>query len=203
MAEAPRQPPATPWRTFQQPPNSPQASGGGTSFVNILGGLAIAVGLGALGLHMLDLHAHKCERCGRCWKHFGAFNLNDESSHRCPDCGQTQWWKEGASHAHFDDSHYVPPHVAAPAYAAPAYAAQPALQQQQSPYAPQPQIAGYPKPSYTQPAIAQPAPSPYAAPYVSPYAAPYAPSSPSVPMLPAPASNALVATAPPYRRSPR
>lgn len=58
----------------------------------------MAVGLGVLGAHMLDLHGHQCDRCGRRWRHFGAFNLGDEASHTCADCGQVQWWKCGTPH---------------------------------------------------------------------------------------------------------
>lgn len=68
------------------------------SFTHVLGALAVAVGLGVLGAHMLDLHGHQCDRCGRRWRHFGAFNLGDEASHTCSDCGQVQWWKCGTPH---------------------------------------------------------------------------------------------------------
>jgi len=85
--------PTTPWRTFQEEP--PQKASG---TLGILGSLAIAVGVGVLGYHMLDGHAHQCDACGCRWRHFGAFNLNDEESHRCSRCGQVQWWKDGAPH---------------------------------------------------------------------------------------------------------
>jgi hypothetical protein len=86
-------PPSTPWRTFEPPAQSPSVSFGGT-----LGALAVAVGFGVLVAHMLDLHGHRCERCGRRWRHFGAFNLGDEKSHTCASCGEVQWWKCGAPH---------------------------------------------------------------------------------------------------------
>jgi hypothetical protein len=86
--------PSTPWRTFQEePPPSASGSMGGT-----LGALAIAVGVGVLGAYMLDLHSHKCCRCGSRWRHFGAFNLGDEPSHTCSRCGVVQWWKCGVPH---------------------------------------------------------------------------------------------------------
>jgi hypothetical protein len=66
-------------------------------FVRTLGALAIAVGVGALGAYMLDLHGHTCVQCGRRWRHFGAFNFGDEQSHTCT-CGQVQWWKCGVPH---------------------------------------------------------------------------------------------------------
>lgn len=96
MANPPRRSsaPTTPWRTFQEPSPPPSGSSvGGT-----LGALAIAVGLGVLGAKMLDLHGHTCERCGRRWRHFGAFNLGDEPSHTCSRCGEIQWWKCGVPH---------------------------------------------------------------------------------------------------------
>jgi hypothetical protein len=97
MASPPRQTavPNTPWRTFQGPA-APAPSG--VSFGGTLTALAIAVGLGVLGAHMLDLHGHTCDRCGRRWVHLGAFNLGDEQSHTCARCGEVQWWKCGAPH---------------------------------------------------------------------------------------------------------
>ncbi len=85
--------PSAPWRSFKEPPARSSGSFGGT-----LGVIAIAFGVGVLGAYMLDLHGHTCDRCGRRWRHFGAFNLGDEQSHTCPCCGQVQWWKCGAPH---------------------------------------------------------------------------------------------------------
>lgn len=81
----------------RRPPAGPPASEG-VSFGGVLGALAVAVGIGVIGAHMLDLHGHQCDRCGRRWRHFGAFNLGDEKSHTCADCGQVQWWKCGVPH---------------------------------------------------------------------------------------------------------
>jgi len=83
----PRQPPAM--KTPAPPSNS--------SFGRVLGALAVAVGVGAIGAYMLDLHGHTCT-CGKRWRHFGAFNLGDAESHTCSQCGQVQWWKDGAPH---------------------------------------------------------------------------------------------------------
>lgn len=106
--------PNTPWRTFQEEPPAKSGSFG------MLGGLAIAVGLGALGAYMLDLHGHSCDRCGQRWRHFGAFNLGDEQSHTCSRCGEVQWWKCGAPHV-LRGSQYVTPPTTSPV-TAPAYA---------------------------------------------------------------------------------
>ena len=76
-------------------------------FVRTLGALAIAVGVGALGAYMLDLHGHICVKCGRRWRHFGAFNFGDEQSHTCT-CGEVQWWKCGVPHV-LRGSQYVTP----------------------------------------------------------------------------------------------
>jgi hypothetical protein len=83
-----------------------------------LGALAIAVGVGVLGAYMLDLHGHACERCGRRWRHFGAFNFGDEQSHTCT-CGQVQWWKCGMPHV-LRGSQFVGPSPALPAAPLPA-----------------------------------------------------------------------------------
>jgi hypothetical protein len=64
----------------------------------LLATLAITVGVVALGVYALDLHAHTCVNCGHRWRHLGAFNLGDEESHTCSRCGQVQWWKCGAPH---------------------------------------------------------------------------------------------------------
>ena len=93
------------------------------STLGVIGGLASVVGLAAIGAHMLDLHGHCCEGCGHRWKHFGAFNLNDEESHRCSRCGTVQWWKDGAPHVMHGSTHAPaaqrPPQPAAYAPAAP------------------------------------------------------------------------------------
>ena len=68
---------------------------GKTSIADAIVGLAIAAGFVAVGAYMLDLHGHTCDRCGRRWRHFGAFNLGDEKSHTCSRCGDVQWWKCG------------------------------------------------------------------------------------------------------------
>lgn len=83
-----------------------------------LGALAIAVGVGVLGAYMLDLHGHTCERCGRRWRHFGAFNFGDVQSHTCT-CGQVQWWKCGMPHI-LRGSQFVGPAAALPAVSLPA-----------------------------------------------------------------------------------
>ena len=88
-------PPKTPWRSFQaEPPPKPKQG----LQIGVLGGLAIAAGVSALGFYMLDWHRHTCDTCGHTWTHFGAFNLADEGSHRCGACGAVQWWKDGAPH---------------------------------------------------------------------------------------------------------
>lgn len=131
MADTPRRPPASmPWRTFQKEPPPPTSG----SFGGTLGALAIAVGVGALGCVMLDLHSHRCDQCGRRWRHFGAFNLGDEPSHTCSRCGEIQWWKCGAPHVlrgsqfvEFPSSpalpsspiHMFAAHVVPPAFSAP------------------------------------------------------------------------------------
>jgi len=100
--------PTTPWRTFQE---EPKPSGSGT--LGILGSLAVAVGVGVLGYYMLDGHSHTCEDCEQRWRHFGAFNLNDEDSHRCSRCGQVQWWKDGAPHVLRGSEFAAPPSLSA------------------------------------------------------------------------------------------
>lgn len=51
-----------------------------------------------LGAYMLDLHAHTCDGCGNRWRHLGAFNVGDPTSHTCGKCGVVQWWKDGVPH---------------------------------------------------------------------------------------------------------
>jgi len=80
-----------PW---EKPP-----SGGQGQQIGTLGVLAIAFGIGVLGAYMLDLHGHTCCRCGHKWRHLGALNVGNESSHTCSRCGTVQWWKNGVPHA--------------------------------------------------------------------------------------------------------
>lgn len=75
-----------------------QLPAGPTPFSSTLGAIAVAVGMGLAGAYMLDLHGHACAGCGRRWRHFGAFNLGDEKSHTCSQCGAVQWWKDGVPH---------------------------------------------------------------------------------------------------------
>jgi hypothetical protein len=77
------------------PPRQPKPFG---VVSGALGTLVLALGAGIIGAYALDLHSHSCDRCGRHWKHFGAFNLGDEASHTCSSCGEVQWWKCGAPH---------------------------------------------------------------------------------------------------------
>lgn len=71
---------------------------GPVTFGGTLGALAVVAGVVAIGTYMLDLHGHTCDKCGRRWRHFGAFNLGDADSHTCSRCGEVQWWKCGAPH---------------------------------------------------------------------------------------------------------
>lgn len=87
--------PLPPRRVPPPPPPAPPAP---VSFGGTIGALAVAIGFGVVVAHMLDLHGHTCDRCGRRWRHFGAFNLGDEKSHTCVSCGEVQWWKCGAPH---------------------------------------------------------------------------------------------------------
>jgi len=68
-------------------------------FGSTLGVIGVALGLGIVGAFALDLHSHTCDKCGRKWRHLGAFNAGDERAHSCPACGETQWWKTGTSPA--------------------------------------------------------------------------------------------------------
>ena len=61
--------------------------------MGMLGGLAIAVGVAAIGLYMLDWHGHRCDSCGTTWKHLGAFNVGSPEAHSCPNCGTVQWFE--------------------------------------------------------------------------------------------------------------
>lgn len=71
-------------------------------FGSTLGVIGVALGLGVIGAFALDLHSHTCDKCGRKWRHLGAFNAGDERAHSCPACGEAQWWKTGASPAQRD-----------------------------------------------------------------------------------------------------
>lgn len=66
-----------------------------------LGVIALAFGLGVIGAYALDLHAHTCDKCGKQWRHLGAFNLGDKDAHTCPRCGVVQWWKDAKSDGAF------------------------------------------------------------------------------------------------------
>lgn len=66
----------------------------GTTLGRILTIALGAVVIGAVGMYVLDAHAHTCE-CGHRWRHLGAFNLGSESAHTCSRCGARQWWKDG------------------------------------------------------------------------------------------------------------
>lgn len=59
-----------------------------------LGLLAVAIGVAAVAAYSLDWHSHVCSRCGRTWKHLGAFNAGDHDAHTCQSCGEIQWWKD-------------------------------------------------------------------------------------------------------------
>lgn len=138
-----------PWRTFQEEP-APKSSG----MLGMLGALAVAVGVGALGVYALDYHRHTCDQCGARWGHFGAFNLGDEDSHKCSRCGQVQWWKCGAPHV-LRGSQYVMP-AASPSPVA-------AYVPEYAPYARGPEYASpenaapqYAAPQYGPPEYARP-----------------------------------------------
>lgn len=90
----PRRPP---WRTLQEEPSAQPPSLG-----NMLSAIAIAVGVGALGLYMLDIHSHRCEACGNRWRHLGAFNVGSPAAHSCSSCGTVQWFKDGVPHVFRD-----------------------------------------------------------------------------------------------------
>lgn len=77
-----------------QPPGGPPQGGlkPGT-FWHTVGVIGIAVGVAAVGAYALDLHRHTCEACGSEWRHLGAFNIGDHDAHKCPGCGEMQWWK--------------------------------------------------------------------------------------------------------------
>ena len=105
-ASGPNRPPweTSPWRSFQEEP----ASSPPPSIGNMLGVIAIAVGVGVLGYYMLDGHSHRCESCGNSWRHLGAFNVGDPAAHSCSKCGTVQWWKDGVPHV-FRDALRQPP----------------------------------------------------------------------------------------------
>ena len=97
-SSAPNRPPweTSPWRSFQEPDSLPPPSLG-----NMLGVIAIAVGVSVLGYYALDGHSHVCESCGHRWRHLGVFNLGDPAAHTCK-CGTVQWWKDGVPHVFRD-----------------------------------------------------------------------------------------------------
>lgn len=169
MAEAPRKSPVSgaAWRTFQEPA---EPAPSGTSLGSTLGAIAIAVGIGVVGAYMLDLHGHTCDRCGRRWRHFGAFNLGDEASHTCSRCGEVQWWKCGTPHVLRGSEFAVPP--SAPSGASAASALPSAAVD-----------SAAPPPSAGLPALAVPVVPPVASGY-APSMLPPPPPRPS--MLPAP-----------------
>ena len=105
----PKRPPweTSPWRSFQEEP----ASSPPPSIGNMLGVIAIAVGVGVLGVYMFDLHSHTCEGCGNRWRHLGAFNVGDPDAHACGKCGTVQWWKDGVPHVFREAVRQPPPKV--------------------------------------------------------------------------------------------
>lgn len=94
-----------PWRSFQESSSPPPSIG------NVLGTLALALGVGVLGYYMLDGHAHTCEACGNSWRHLGAFNVGDPGAHSCSKCGTVQWWKDGVPHVFREVLRQPPPKV--------------------------------------------------------------------------------------------
>lgn len=94
------------WRTFKEEPAPPPPSIG-----NMLGVLAIAVGVSVLGYYVLDGHSHTCESCGNSWRHLGVFNVGDPGAHACGKCGTVQWWKDGTAHVFRDVLRQPPPTV--------------------------------------------------------------------------------------------
>lgn len=75
--------------------------------------LAVAFGAGVVGAVVFDLHEHRCESCGRKWKHLGHFNHGDREAHTCPGCGKVEWNQDG----YLSDNHE---HVTLPDGAQPA-----------------------------------------------------------------------------------
>lgn len=100
-------------RNSPPPPSSPPPSVG-----KMLGTVAVALGIGMLGVYMLDLHTHTCEVCGNSWRHMGAFNVGDPGSHTCVKCGTVQWWKDGVPHVFRSVLYQPPPKVMPDAMAA-------------------------------------------------------------------------------------
>ena len=95
----------SPWRSFQEEPATAPPP---PSLGNMLGVIAIAVGVGVLGYYALDGHSHTCESCGHRWRHLGAFNVGDPAAHSCK-CGTVQWWKDGVAHVYRDVLRQPPP----------------------------------------------------------------------------------------------
>ena len=82
-----------------------------SSIGNVLGTIAIALGVGVLGYYMLDGHSHTCEGCGTQWRHLGAFNVGDPAAHTCSTCSTVQWWKDGVPHVFRSALREPPPKV--------------------------------------------------------------------------------------------
>jgi hypothetical protein len=179
MADAPRKSPVpgAAWRTFQGPAEPPPT---GASIVSTLGAIAIAVGVGVVGAYMLDLHGHTCDRCGRRWRHFGAFNLGDEASHTCSRCGEVQWWKCGAPHVLRGSEFAAPP-------SAPAAPALPSVAVDSAATSPPNSFPGLGAPTYAPPLAPGYAPP---LPFLLPPQAPRLPA-PRPPMLALPARRTL------------
>lgn len=180
------------------PPQKPSSG-----FLGGFGAIALALGVGALGVYALDYHRHSCEQCGARWGHFGAFNLGDEASHTCSHCGQVQWWKCGAPHVLRGSQFVDPPTPPASAFAnVPTVALPP--EYTYTPAVPPPAYAPPTDFSYAPPAHPAYAPSAYAQPAYAPppqpaYALPPQQSAYAMP------SHATVRTslgAPPPTRSP-
>lgn len=87
-----------PVRVALPPPPPPAPPPKQPTLGNILGFVAIAVGVGVLGAYVFDLHGHRCQACGHKWRHLGALNLGDPGAHTCTQCGTVQWWKDGVPH---------------------------------------------------------------------------------------------------------
>ena len=80
--------------------------------IGTLGTIIIALSAGILGYYALDGHSHRCESCGKKWRHLGAFNIGDVDAHTCGSCGQIQWWKCGLPNV-FHHAHPVSPEALA------------------------------------------------------------------------------------------
>lgn len=105
-AKRPGPPDAAPTPPRRPQPDAPPSAI--SAFSTAIGTVAIAIGIGVLGAHMLDMHAHTCEGCGHRWRHLGAFNIGDPQSHTCGKCGVVQWWKDGVPHVFRSALHGTP-----------------------------------------------------------------------------------------------